>query len=187
MLNERDSDEQIVSEVLGGDIQKFRTIVGRYQAYIFNIGMRIFENTDDSLDFTQDVLLKAYTELKSYSRKAPFRAWLVRIVYNYGINKIKTAVHDKAEINDPVSEDAGPEKIHLKGEISDLLKRSIDALPYKYRICLDLYFFMGFKYIDINRITGYPVNTIKSNVRRAKQILREMLRGSLAEDYYEMQ
>ncbi|MBN2040816.1 MAG: sigma-70 family RNA polymerase sigma factor [Spirochaetes bacterium] len=186
MLNERDSDEQIVRVVLDGQNEKFKFIVKRYQTYIYNIGMRFFGNEDDSLDFTQDVLLKAYTELKSFSGKASFRAWIIKIAYNYGINKIKAAKHDKAEIDDNISGGIGPEKSHFKNEVSDLLKRSIDALPYKYSICLDLYFFMGFKYDEINNITGFPVNTIKSNVRRAKQILREKLRGSMAEDYHEM-
>lgn len=186
MLNERESDERIVREILGGNIQKFKIIVMRYQAYIYNIGMRFFGNEDDSLDYSQDVLLKVYSELKSFSGKASFRAWIVRIAYNYGINKVKAVKHNKIAINDSLSGGTGPEKSHLKDEISGLLIKSIDALPYQYRICLDLYFYMGFKYNDISKITGYPVNTIKSNVRRAKQILREELRGSLAEDYHEM-
>ena len=146
MLNERDSDERIVRDVLDGEVQKFRIIVNRYQTYVYNIGMRFFGNEDDSLDFTQDVLIKAYTELESFSGKASFKAWIVKIAYNYGINKKKAIKHDNVEIYDSVSGGINPEKSHFKTEISGLLKESVDALPYQYRICLDLYFFMGFKY-----------------------------------------
>ena len=38
----------------------------------------------------------------------------------------------------------------------------------------------------ISEITGFPVNTIKSNVLRAKTILRDELRGTIAEEYHEL-
>ncbi|MCL2473082.1 MAG: hypothetical protein FWF26_05320, partial [Treponema sp.] len=47
--------------------------------------------------------------------------------------------------------------------------------------CVDLYFFYDRSYNEIETITGYPVNTIKSHVFRAKKILRKQL-----EDYAEL-
>ncbi len=186
MLIDLSSDEHIVRKVSNGDTENFRLIVSRYQAYIYSIGMRFFKNEDDSSDFVQDVFLKAFNELKSYKGKGSFRAWLVRIAYNYGINKIKAQRIDNVIFEDSPSNEPAPEQTHAKGETINVLRRAIDALPEQYRICLDLYFFMGLKYSDIERITGYPVNTIKSNVLRAKQILRDKLRGTIAEDYHEM-
>ncbi len=188
MLNEipSASDEQIVRKVLNGDIESFRIIVNRYQSYLYSIGMRFFKNPDDSSDFVQDVLLKAYNELESYKSKSLFRAWLIRIAYNYGINRIKAAKIDSVFIEESVADKSTLEKSCVRDETIEALCRAIDALPDQYRICIDLYFFMGFKYSDIEKITGYPVNTIKSNVLRAKRILRDNLRGTVAEDYHEM-
>ena len=74
MSDNRLPDEQVVGKVLSGDIESFREIVTAYQDYIFNIGMRFFNNRDDALDFVQDVFLRTYNEIGSYKRKAPFRA-----------------------------------------------------------------------------------------------------------------
>jgi RNA polymerase sigma-70 factor (ECF subfamily) len=186
MLNNIYSDERIVRQVLNGDVESFGIIVSRYQSYIYSIGMRFFKNTDDSNDFVQDVFLKAYNDLKSYKGKGLFRSWLIRIAYNYGINKIKTGKVDNVAFEDSVSCEPTPEQSHIKDEVIRFLRRAIDNLPEQYRICVDLYFFSGLKYVDIEIITGYPVNTIKSNVLRAKQILRDELRGSIVEDYNEM-
>ncbi len=186
MQSENSTDEQVLRDVIRGDAEKFKIIVERYQAYIFSIGMRFFRNEDDSYDFVQDVFLKAFNELGTFKGKAFFRSWLVRIAYNYGINRIKEKRIREEDINERASEESTPEKDHLKYETVVLLRKAIDDLPEKYRICVDLYFFMGFKYNEIESITGYPVNTIKSNVLRAKQILRDKLRGSIAEDYNEM-
>jgi RNA polymerase sigma-70 factor (ECF subfamily) len=42
---------------------------------------------------------------------------------------------------------------------------------------VDLFFFYDRSYQEIECITGYPVNTIKSHVFRAKKLLREKLEG----------
>ena len=85
-----------------------------------------------------------------------------------------------------ISNEPGPDNNHSKNEIRDLITREIEKLPERYRICLDFYFFFGLKYKEISNITGYPVNTIKSDVLRAKNILRQNLKGTIAEDYNEM-
>ncbi len=186
MLNDIYPDERIIRQVLNGDIEKFRIIVERYQSHLYGIGMRFFKNADDSDDFVQDVFIKVFNELRSFKGKAPFRSWLVRIAYNYGINKIKAAKADNVSFEESVSAEPTPEQRHIKDEAIRLLRTAINSLAERYRICVDLYFFMGLKYGEIESITGYPVNTIKSNVLRAKQILRDRLRGSIAEDYHEM-
>jgi RNA polymerase sigma-70 factor, ECF subfamily len=186
MLNEILSDEQIVLNVVNGDTNSFRIIVTRYQSYIYSIGMRFFKNAEDAADFVQDVFLKAFSELASYKKKSLFRYWLVRIAYNFGINRIKAGKTELLPAEENIADKLSLEKNIVADETINLLRNAIDDLPEQYRICLDLYFYMGLKYSEIEKITGYPVNTIKSNVLRAKGILRDKLRGSIAEDYHEM-
>lgn len=186
MIFEQSTDEQIVKRVLKGDVDVFKLIVNRYKDYIFSIGMRFFKNEYDSGDFAQEIFLKAFNELSSFKGKAPFRFWLVKIAYNYGINRVKAKKIDDVFFEDAQSAEPGPEKAHIKNETIRVLREAIAGLPEKYRTCMDMYFYLGLSYNKINEITGFPVNTIKSNVLRAKNILRDKLRGSIAEDYHEM-
>ncbi len=184
--NEFGTDEQIVKEVLLGRTDSFKIVIERYQKKIFCIGMRFCNNEDDSYDFTQEVFIKAFESLGSYAGRAPFRFWLSKIAYNHAINrasarKIEAAIPDQIR-----SEEKTPEADHLRAEICDLLHEALAQLPHQYRICVDLYFFLGLTYSEIHEITGYPVNTIKSNVLRAKKILRDELKGTIAEDYHEL-
>ncbi|HPF07186.1 MAG TPA: sigma-70 family RNA polymerase sigma factor [Spirochaetota bacterium] len=182
------SDEQAVRKVQKGRSEYFSLIVERYSSRIFSIGMRFFYNSDDSADFTQEVFLKAFDKIEAYREIAPFRFWLVKLAYNLAINmkKGRGEEHLQVEINEPVYSGESPEEVHVKNELKDLLLQEINRLPERYRICLDLYFFFGLKYSEISEITGYPVNTIKSDVFRAKNILRDKLKGTLAEECYEM-
>jgi len=182
------SDEQAVRKVQKGQSDYFSLIVERYSSRIFSIGMRFFYNSEDSADFTQEVFLKAFDKIESYREIAPFRFWLVKLAYNLAINMKKRngEEHLQVEVNEPVYSGESPDEVHVKNELKDLLLKEINRLPERYRICLDLYFFFGLKYSEISEITGYPVNTIKSDVFRAKNILRDKLKGTLAEECYEM-
>lgn len=182
------SDEQAVRKVQKGKSEFFRIIVERYTNRIFSMGMRFFYNSEDSADFTQEVFLKAFDKIESYREIAPFRFWLVKLAYNLAINLKKGRGEELQQIenSDVVYAGESPDDAHLKNELKLLLLQEINSLPERYRICLDFYFFFGLKYTEISEITGYPVNTIKSDVFRAKNILRDKLKGTLAEECCEM-
>ncbi len=184
------TDESVVREIQKGRVSFFRVIVERYEKKIFSMGMRFFYNRDDSLDFSQEVFLKLYGQIDKYREIAPFRFWLYKLAYRHGLNmKKKFDSRDTiSEYNDLYVEDwhSEPERMNSMDRIREILLKAIDELPERYRICLDFYFFMGLKYREIGEITGYPVNTIKSDVLRAKKILRQTLKGTEAEIYDEM-
>ncbi len=180
-------DENIVQRVLLGEVDGFKELVERYQRYIFSIGMRFFKNDDDSYDFVQDVFIRTYSNLKFYKGRAPFRFWLMKIAYNHGINKVNSRKQDDGIPDDIAAVDElTPEQKHVKGEVKEILMKAVVGLPEKYQICLDFYFFLGLNYNQIHQITGFPVNTIKSNVLRAKMILRDTLKGTIAEEYHDV-
>ncbi len=181
------SDEQIVSKILSGDIECYRVLVEKYENKIYSVGYRFFKNNCDASDFVQEVFIKAYQCMPSYSGTSPFKNWLLKIAYNYGIDQISkikaTTTYDGDYME---SDDDHPEDHYVKNEIIDVIHKAVQDLPENYQICVDLYFFWGMKHKEISDITGIPVNTIKSNVLRAKQLLKENLKGTIAEDYYEM-
>lgn len=184
-MNKKDiSDELIVRNVQQGRTEYFSMIVERYRNRIFGIGMRFFYNHDDSADFTQEVFLRVYDKIHSYREIAPFRYWLAKLAYNLGINMKKIIPDDRTSIDDIIEpfHEESPEGEHIYDEVKKVLVDEINRLPERYRVCLDLYFFMGLKYTEISEITGFPVNTIKSDVFRANNILRQKLAGTIAEE-----
>jgi RNA polymerase sigma-70 factor (ECF subfamily) len=62
----------------------------------------------------------------------------------------------------------------------------MNELPEKYRICIEMHFYEDLKYAEISRITGFPINTVKSNVLREKRLLRDSLKKTILEDSNEM-
>ncbi len=185
MNNHGVSDEEIVRRVLEGDVDLFAEIVRRYEKKVFNIGIMFFRNGDDARDFAQEVFVRVYEGLASFKGKSKFYFWITRVAYNHGVNTAKRGTTAESLL-EHAGEDGTPDERYERDEIRRALKIAVDALPEQYRVCIDLYFFYGMSYAEISGITGYPVNTIKSNVFRAKQVLRDLLKGTIAEEYHEM-
>ena len=162
MTKDKDPDEVIIKHVIHGDTDSFKTIVERYQKQIYAIGMRFFKNYEDAYDFAQEVFIRAYKNLQSFKGKSPFKNWLTKIAYNFGINQVQ-GKKQESDIDAHVikAPEDSPERALALDEIKVLLRESVDSLPERYRVALDLYFFGGLTYNQIHEITGVPVNTIK--------------------------
>ncbi|MDR2479009.1 MAG: sigma-70 family RNA polymerase sigma factor [Treponema sp.] len=177
-------DQLIVNQVLSGQKDLFRLLVRRHERAVYGMGMSFFRNAEDASDFTQEVFLKVYRSLSRFEGRSRFSTWLYKIAYNTAVNGVsrKKEYQSLAEedaqggqINPLADEGETPERILLRNAAREAVLEAITDLPERYRVCVDLFFFYGCSYQEIESITGFPVNTIKSHVFRAKKLLREKL------------
>ena len=122
--------------------------------------------------------MKVYTKLDSFRGDSMFSTWLTRLAYNTAINSIQRRkeympLSEHTEIEDPRFT---PEEMEIRKVTKAAIREAVAELEEKYAVCLDLYFFHDIPYSQISEITGYPENTIKSHIFRAKKILREKLK-----------
>ena len=169
-----DDDRLVVSQIICGQKELFRLLVKRHEQAVYGMGMSFFRNSEDAADFTQDVFIRAYKSLASFRGHARFSTWLYRIAYNAAINGINRRKEYHSLVEDPLTED-GPEHRILRIAAAQAVRSAVEELPEKYRICVDLYFFYDCSIKEIEVITGFPENTVKSHVFRAKKLLREKL------------
>ncbi len=106
-----------------------------------------------------------------------FSTWIMRIAYTTAINSVnrRKECDSFPENFDVASPDLTPEQQELQEATKEAINEALQDLPEKYRYCLDMYFFLDMTYADISEVVDVPVNTIKSNVFRAKKILKEKL------------
>lgn len=179
------TDEFLITEIQKGNIEYFKILVERYENKIFSMGMRFFYNSDDAEDFVQEVFLKLYSKLDKFRGVGSFKFWFYKVAYNHAINikKSKGYIDGDVVYDESMADDSSntPESVIKNKTVKKVLLDAIEKLPERYRVCLDFYFFMGLKYSEISEITNIPINTIKSDVLRAKKILREYLKGTEAE------
>ncbi|GHV63179.1 RNA polymerase subunit sigma-24 [Spirochaetia bacterium] len=171
-------DHLIVSQVVSGQKGLFRLLVKRHEQAVYGMGLSFFRNPDDASDFTQEVFLKVYRSLARFEGRSRFSTWLYKIAYNTAVNGItrRKEYRSLAE-EDQASDGDTPERRTIRSAAREAVLAAVTELPERYRICVDLFFFYDRSYQEIEAITGYPVNTIKSHVFRAKKLLRARLAG----------
>lgn len=171
-------DRNLIRSAIDGDPDAFATLVSFYYKRVQALGCRFFQNSADTEDFIQEVFLKVFKKLSTFRGESSFATWLTRIAFTTALNaRERTKTVD--EIQDWMefpSKIAGPEEQQIRSLTQDAVKEAIMELPEKYSVCLDLYFFHDMSYEEISSVTGFPVNTIKSHIFRAKKILRNRLK-----------
>ncbi len=171
-------DEEVIGRVLDGDADAFSILVRRHGARVTRLGLSFFRDEEDAADFAQDVFVKAYTALASFKGRSLFSTWLLRIAYNTAINsKKRRREHARLDPEAEIVGAAGVDVTHLREETARAVREAMEELPARQALCIELYFYYDLKYSEIGEITGFPINTIKSHVFRAKRILRERLAG----------
>ncbi|MDR0321831.1 MAG: sigma-70 family RNA polymerase sigma factor [Treponema sp.] len=174
------NDQLIVSQIVSGQKDLFRLLVQQHEKAVYGMGLSFFRNSEDACDFTQDVFLKAYRSLSRFEGRSRFSTWLYKIAYNTALNEVnrRKEYHSLAEEDaDKLAGGDTPEGRALRNAAKEAVRTAVEELPERFRICVDLFFFYDRSYQEIEAITGFPVNTIKSHVFRAKILLREKLEG----------
>ncbi|MBR6153957.1 MAG: sigma-70 family RNA polymerase sigma factor [Treponema sp.] len=170
-------DTQLIKECFEGNNESFAKLISFYQNRVRAVGIQFFRNQTDTEDFMQEVFIKVYKNLSSFRGESSFATWITRIAYTTAINA-KNAKKDCESLAEDVelkSSFKTPEEEQLFNLTKEAVREAIKELPLNYSICLDFYFFYDFSYEEIAIITGFPVNTIKSHIFRAKKVLRQKL------------
>ena len=64
-------------------------MIVRHQLFVYNLALKMTNNTQDAEDLTQEVFIKAITSLSKFEGKSNFRTWLYRITVNHFLNSKK--------------------------------------------------------------------------------------------------
>ena len=129
-------------------------------------------------DFVQDVMIKAYRHLASFKGRSRFSTWLYRVAWNAAAQaKRRKPRYEPLEADPEDASRYSAEELVLRSEAAAALRAAMAELPERYAACVDLYFYHELSLAEIGEVTGFPVNTIKSHVFRAKKQLRTALEG----------
>jgi RNA polymerase sigma-70 factor (ECF subfamily) len=185
---------QLVRAFLKDDKNAFDQLILLRKRMVFNVCYRFLGNYEDADDCAQEVFLKAYRSLKKFRFESTFSTWLYRIAVNTCKNKLNSLDYrlrfKKMRINNnkfpeeesPQSVDVGdetfsPDSSFRRKEISKLIQEAVNRLPTPQKIVIILRDMEGRSYEEIVEITGFKLGTVKSKLSRARQELREILRG----------
>lgn len=177
-LMARRRDLSLVKSALGGDKRAFERLCSLHRKRIAALGMNFFKRAEDRDDFVQEVFMKVYMKLPSFRGESSFATWVTAVAYNLAVNSLTRRSEYVPLADEELLRGKGltPEEELVRKLTAEAVREAVRELPGKYGICLELYFFHDLSYGEIARVTGFPLNTIKSHVFRGKKLLQEKLK-----------
>lgn len=187
------SDKQLVQEFLSNKADAFEGLVLKYQDMIFNLCFRMMGDYDEANDCAQETFIRVYKSLRKFRQESAFSTWIYRIAVNvcknrlssskYRIAKRAVRLDNKGRGNSEGSTfevangKSNPVRAYEQKEKAAAIERAIDTLPGVQKIVIVLRDIEGKSYEEIGQITGLKIGTVKSKLSRARERLREALRG----------
>lgn len=126
-------------------------------------------------DLTQEVFIRAWTKLGTFRGDAAFGTWLHRLAVNFILSRRETLRRRaRKQVPDNAILDRTPARAARPGVGLDL-ESAIQKLPDGAREVFVLYEVEGFPHAEIAAMAGISQGTSKSQLHRARKILREYL------------
>ena len=143
------------------------------QEKFYRIALTYSKNEDAALDIVQEAIVKALNNINKLKKEEYVKTWFYRILINECLQHIKKSKRISIyEFQDIESQIEWNDDISING--IDMYKY-IESLDSKLRTVIILRYFEDMKIEEIAKITKTNVNTVKSRLYKALQVLKKCI------------
>lgn len=173
------SQKKLLKSLKTGNIDAFEKILLLYEKVIFNHIYRMTGNKKDAEDLTQEVFIRLYVKRSHINPEENFKAWLYKIATNIALDFLRKKTRQKElfliDSDREPFETIDEEDSYYRIERTYDLERALDKLKPIHKTVLLLFYKDDFDYEAIAKILNIPINTVKTNLYRAKKELKYVL------------
>lgn len=150
-----------------------------FASKMFGVCMRYSKDQTEAEDNLQEGFIKVFQKIDSFRYQGSFEGWVRRIMVNVSLEKFRKQtklypVEDMSQYDNAEEEEA------LGADLSaNDLMQLIRELPPRYRMVFNLYVFESMNHKEIAQELGISEGTSKSNLARARTILKHRVRNEL--------
>ena len=167
-------DAELARRIAAGDEAAFDRLYGDNAGRVYAVCLRMAGDATRARSLTQEAFVRAWQRIGSFRGDARLSSWLHRIAVNVVLESERSRRRWHGLLVDP---DLGVGR-STPGADPGLrvdLERAIARLPAGARRMLVLRDVEGHSYEEVAELTGVALGTVKSQISRARRLMREML------------
>lgn len=146
-------------------------VIEKYSDTVYRLALARTKNISDAEDVFQEVFIRYLKNHEKIEDENHLKAWLIRVTINYSTTLLTSSWFKRTV---PLNEDltfSTPEKSQVYYATMDL--------PSKYRTVIYLFYYEDLSISEISKILNIKESTIKSQLCRGRDILRNVLKGDI--------
>ena len=178
-----ESDDAIITRVLGGETECYALILRRYNQRLFRIARSILQDDALAEDALQEAYVAAYKRLPQYQARGAFSSWLTRITINEArMSRRKQSRYRETDIIEDQATNlidqqatSNPAQRTANGELATLIESAMSRLPESFRL---VFMLRGVQQLSIDETAfclGIPPATVKTRYHRARILMQQSL------------
>jgi RNA polymerase sigma-70 factor (ECF subfamily) len=171
------SDTELLQGCKNNDRKYQELLYRKYAKKMYGICLSYAADRSMAQDILQDGFIKVFKKIDTFREKGSLEGWIRRIITNTALDYMrqKTRTFDFIDENKEVEEEQLDNSIMEKIN-SDGIFRIIQQLPHGARTVFNLYAVEGYSHKEIADKLEITEGTSKSQFKRARSLLKELLR-----------
>lgn len=165
--------EKLIQHCKKGDRKAQEQLYRKYASVLFGLCLKYSRNKTEAEDNLHDSFLTIFDKIGQFKFKGSFEGWIKRITVNTVLQKYRKEQYLNL-VTDSLEAEQEVDYEYPDVQLSTLLQY-VQELPTKYRLTFNLYVLDGYTHKEISELLGTSQGTSKSNLSRAKKILKEKL------------
>ena len=171
-------DQDLIDGCLLNDRKMQEALYRKYAAEMLRICRSYEPDGDLAKDILQAAFLKVFRNLKNFSGNGSLHGWIRRIITNTAIDSFRRRQKEYCLVRmDDVSVSEEPSCEMPDGEQWEDILQKVALLPDGARHVFNLYALEGLGHNEIAEMLGISEGTSKSQLNRARQLLKQQLVG----------
>jgi RNA polymerase sigma-70 factor (ECF subfamily) len=153
-----------------------KALVNRYSGLLYSICLRYIGDETKSQDALQDAFIRIFKYIKTFdSDKGSLQAWMRKIAVNTALKTIQSKIPQSSSLSIDINNNLSIEPKILDKMAADEVLAVIQSLPDGYRQVFNLSVIEGYSHKEIAAMLDIKEVSSRSNLSRAKQLLRTKL------------
>ncbi|MBF8148958.1 RNA polymerase sigma factor [Winogradskyella sp. F6397] len=166
--------DKLIQNCINKDVQAQSQLYKQYASKLFSLCLKYSKNYAQAEDNLHDAFITIFNKIEQYNNKGSFEGWLKRIAINTSLQRYRQDVGVYDIVNEDHIEDVSV-VINDDNVSIDFLLKIIQELPDRYRLIFNLYVLDGYSHVEISELIQISTGTSKSNLARARKILKEKI------------